>query len=72
MSAQAWVARSKKHDRLRDIARAELEDGAPLGPADFSKKIAELEIDLTALEYTELRTLASESKGQVRSGKSTE
>ena len=65
-SGIAGVARSKKAiDRLRDIARAELEDGAPLlDSADFSKKIAELEIDLTALEYTELRTLASESKGQ--------
>ncbi|MGB1551204.1 MAG: acyl-CoA dehydrogenase family protein, partial [Parvibaculales bacterium] len=65
-SGIAGVARSKKAiDRLRDIARAELEDGAPLlDSADFSKKIAELEVDLTALEYTELRTLASESKGQ--------
>ena len=65
-SGIAGVARSKKAiDRLRDIARAELEGGAPLlDSADFSKKIAELEVDLTALEYTELRTLASESKGQ--------
>ena len=65
-SGIAGVSRSKKAiDRLREIARAELEDGAPLlDKADFSRKIAELEVDLTALEYTELRTLASESKGQ--------
>jgi alkylation response protein AidB-like acyl-CoA dehydrogenase len=65
-SGIAGVARSKKAiDRLRDIARGELEDGAPLlDSADFARKISELEIDLTALEYTELRTLASESKGQ--------
>ena len=65
-SGIAGVARSKKAiDRLRDIARAELEDGAPLlDSADFARKISELEIDLTALEYTELRTLASESKGR--------
>ena len=65
-SGIAGVARSKKGlDRLREIARGELEDGAPLiDSADFAKKISELEIDLTALEYTELRTLASESKGQ--------
>ncbi|HSZ12017.1 MAG TPA: acyl-CoA dehydrogenase family protein, partial [Rhizomicrobium sp.] len=32
---------------------------------EFSRKVAELEIDLAALEYTELRTLAAESKGQM-------
>jgi alkylation response protein AidB-like acyl-CoA dehydrogenase len=30
----------------------------------FKRKIAELEIDLTALEYTELRTLAGEAAGK--------
>ncbi|MBE8190600.1 MAG: pimeloyl-CoA dehydrogenase large subunit [Alphaproteobacteria bacterium] len=65
-SGIAGVARSKKAiERLREIARGELDDGAPLiESGDFSRKIAELEIDLTALEYTELRTLAAESKGQ--------
>ncbi len=65
-SGIAGVARSKKAiERLRDIARGALEDGRPLlESVGFSRKIAELEIDLTALEYTELRTLASESKGQ--------
>lgn len=65
-SGIAGVARSKKSvERLREIARGQFEDGRPLlEDAAFERKIAELEIDLTALEYTELRTLAAESKGQ--------
>ena len=61
----AGTARSKKAtQRLKDIARAETLDGVPLiEDEDFSRKIADLEIDLAALEYTELRTLAQESKG---------
>src|ERR1700690_2577175 len=64
-SGIAGVARSKKAiERLREVARAETVDGQPLVETDeFSRKVAELEIDLTALEYTELRTLAAESKG---------
>jgi alkylation response protein AidB-like acyl-CoA dehydrogenase len=66
-SGIAGVARSKKAiERLKEIANAETLDGKPLIQTDeFSNKIAELEIDLTALEYTELRTLAQESKGQM-------
>jgi alkylation response protein AidB-like acyl-CoA dehydrogenase len=66
-SGIAGVARSKKAvDRLKEIARAELIDGKPLIDDDeYSRKIADLEIDLAALEYTELRTLAAESKGQM-------
>ena len=66
-SGIAGVARSKRGvERLKDLARAELaDDGAPLiRDKDFSRKIAELEIDLSALEYTELRVLASESAGK--------
>jgi len=61
----AAVARSKRNiARLKDIARAETLDGEPLiKDPDFSKKLAELEIDLTALEYTDLRTLAQLAKG---------
>jgi alkylation response protein AidB-like acyl-CoA dehydrogenase len=66
-SGIAGVARSKRGiERIRQIAAAELaDDGAPL-IADplFRRKVAELEIDLTALEYTELRTLAAESAGK--------
>jgi len=65
-SGIAGVARSKKAiERLRAIAGAEQLDGEPLIRTDeFSRKISEVEIDLTALEVTELRTLAAESKGQ--------
>ncbi|WP_167094310.1 acyl-CoA dehydrogenase family protein [Parvibaculum indicum] len=65
-SGIAGVARSKKAiERLREIARSELVDGRPLlDTEDFRGKISELEIDLSALEVTELRTLAAESKGQ--------
>ena len=64
-SGIAGVARSKKAiERLRAIAGAETLDGTPLIETDeFSRKIAELQIDLSALEFTELRTLAQESKG---------
>lgn len=61
----AGVARSKKGiERLKEIMDQELMDGEPLSKdPEFQKKVAELEIDLTALEFTELRTLAAESAG---------
>jgi alkylation response protein AidB-like acyl-CoA dehydrogenase len=65
-SGIAGVARSKVGvKRLKELARAETMDGAPiiLDP-EFSRKIAELEIDLTTLEITELRTLAREQAGK--------
>jgi alkylation response protein AidB-like acyl-CoA dehydrogenase len=66
-SGIAGVARSKKAiERLKEIAKAETIDGKPLISTDeFSRKIAETEVELSALEYTELRTLAQESKGQM-------
>ncbi len=66
-SGIAGVARSKRGlERLRAMARGEPADNAGPLIADpfFKRKIAELEIDLTALEYTELRTLAGESAGK--------
>lgn len=62
----AGVARSKRGvERIREVARTELADGAPLlDNPFFARKLAELEIDLLALEYTELRTLAGESAGK--------
>ncbi len=66
-SGIAGVARSKRGiDRIRDMAKAEFGDnGMPLiQDSMFKRKIAELEIDLMALEYTELRTLAAESAGK--------
>jgi alkylation response protein AidB-like acyl-CoA dehydrogenase len=65
-SGIAGVARSRKGiERLKQIASVELDRGEPImRNPEFAKKIAELEIDLSALEYTELRTLAGESKGK--------
>jgi hypothetical protein len=66
-SGIAGVARSKRGlERLREMARTErADDGGPLiGDPFFRRKVADLEIDLTALEFTELRTLAGESSGQ--------
>ncbi|QHL91500.1 pimeloyl-CoA dehydrogenase large subunit [Sphingomonas changnyeongensis] len=62
----AGVARSKRGvERIKTIARAEMDGDRPLiANAFFKRKIAELEMDLTALEFTELRTLASEAAGR--------
>ncbi len=65
-SGIAGVARSKRGiDKLRTIAASEMLDGQPLSQdASFARKISQLEIDLTALEFTELRTLAGEAQGK--------
>lgn len=65
-SGIAGVARSKRGvEKLRDIAAQELRDGEPLiTHQDFARKVSQLEVDLTALEFTELRTLARESAGK--------
>ena len=62
----AGVARSKKAiERIKQIAASEMSYGEPLiqDPA-FKRKIADTELELTALEYTELRTLAKDSAGK--------
>jgi alkylation response protein AidB-like acyl-CoA dehydrogenase len=65
-SGIAGVARSKKGvQKLKALAGAETMGGLPLiEDAEFERKIAELEIDLTCLEVTELRTLAREQAGK--------
>jgi alkylation response protein AidB-like acyl-CoA dehydrogenase len=62
----AGIARSKRGiERVKKIARIEEKDGKPLiEDPFFARKIAELEIDLLALEYTELRVLSSENAGR--------
>jgi len=66
----AGVAASKRGvEKIKDIARTELDsfgdESAPLlANPFFKRKVAELEIDLAALEFTELRTLAGESSGK--------
>jgi len=66
-SGIAGVARSKRNvEKLKAIALAErADDGGPLiEDESFKRKIAELEIDLTSLEITELRVLANEQAGK--------
>ncbi|MEM1087608.1 MAG: acyl-CoA dehydrogenase family protein [Pseudomonadota bacterium] len=65
-SGIAGVARSKRGlEKLRQIASTEVIDGHPLMKDDsFARKVSQLEIDLTALEFTELRTLAGEAQGK--------
>jgi alkylation response protein AidB-like acyl-CoA dehydrogenase len=63
----AGVAQSKRGlERLRQMARTERSDlGGPLlEDPFFRRKLALLEIELTALEITELRTLADENRGK--------
>ena len=66
-SGIAGVARSKKEvEQLKAIAKAETTAGTPLfEDSDFRRKLSELEVDMLALEYTELRALANESEGKV-------
>src|SRR5215510_4390053 len=61
----AAVPQSKRGvEALKDIARAEQHDGKPLiANQGFAEKIADLEIQVTALEYTELRVLSSMAHG---------
>ncbi|MGI9362907.1 MAG: acyl-CoA dehydrogenase family protein, partial [Parasphingorhabdus sp.] len=65
-SGIAGVARSKRGvEQLKDIATKEMLDGKPLiEDMGFARKISQLEIDLAALEITELRTLAGEQAGK--------
>ena len=62
----AAVAGSKRGvERIKSIARTEMDGEKPLlANSFFRRKVSELEVDLTALEYTELRTLAGEAAGK--------
>mgnify|MGYP001544842392 CR=1 FL=1 len=62
----AQVAHSKKRlARLKAIARAELVEGGPLiADTTFRDKLAQVEIELMALEYTNLRILSESAKGK--------
>jgi alkylation response protein AidB-like acyl-CoA dehydrogenase len=62
----AEVSTSKQRlRRLKEIARAEQAYGAPLiEEAGFRAKLAAVEIELMALEYTNLRVLAAETAGK--------
>ena len=60
------VAASKRGiEKVKAIARTEVDGDKPLlANAFFKRKVAELEIDLTALEFTELRSLAGANAGK--------
>ncbi len=62
----AGVASSKRGiEKVKEIARTEMDGDKPLlANAFFRRKVAELEIDLTALEFTELRSLAGTNAGK--------
>lgn len=62
----ADVARSQyRLNRLKALARSSVRGGEPLiGDWSFRRKLAEAEIALKALEYTDLRTLAAVAVGK--------
>ena len=62
----AGVASSKRGvEKLKAVAATEMEgEHSLLANPFFRRKVAELEIDLAALEYTELRTLAGMAAGK--------
>ena len=62
----AGVASSKRGvEKLKTVAATEMDgDRALIANPFFRRKVAELEIDLAALEYTELRTLAGLAAGK--------
>ena len=62
----AGIAASKARlSYLKDVARRHRVGGALLAEdADFMRAVAETEIELTALEYTELRALTSAEQGE--------
>ena len=62
----AGVAGSKRGvERIRQFASVAPQGGEPLlADRHFRRKLSELEMDLTALEFTELRTLAGEAAGK--------
>ena len=52
--------------RLKEIANAEQSNGVPLiNESRFRDKISKVEIDLMALEYTELRAVSAANQGNV-------
>jgi len=69
----AEVAWNKKLlQRLKDIAFAEQGDGKPLmEDQTFASRVAETEVKLTALEYSNLRTLAGTQDGSPPGGEAS-
>lgn len=61
----AGVARSKQQiRRLKELAAKELRNGTPIiDDRRFRERLAEIEVDLTALEYTNLRIVSAAAAG---------
>lgn len=64
-TAIANVADSRRHlTEIVAVASTEMHNGRPLiEDASFQRRLSDIEIELMALEYTELRTLAAMSAG---------
>jgi alkylation response protein AidB-like acyl-CoA dehydrogenase len=65
-TSMAGTARSRRRlDRLKQIAANEMSGGRPLIETDaFARQLARVEIELMALEVTELRVLSAASRGE--------
>jgi hypothetical protein len=62
-TSMASIGRSMRYlARLKKIIRAEMDEGDPEYP-DFVKEIARIELDVMALEATELRVVAQMARG---------
>ncbi len=61
-TSSAFINQSKREwEKARDIARAEMKNGRPLiEDPEFSRRLARIQIELQALEYSVLRVLANE------------
>jgi alkylation response protein AidB-like acyl-CoA dehydrogenase len=72
-TAIAGVAESKRHVReLKALAAQTMANGQPLTEdAAFRRNISDIEIELMALEYTELRVLAATASGSAPGAESS-
>ena len=72
-TATAGTAESKRAlERVKALAATELSDGEPmLADADFQRRIAEIEIEIMALEYTEFRVLSTIARGSAPGAESS-
>jgi len=72
-TSMAGTARSRRRlAQLKLIAANEVSSGRPLIEDDaFARQVARLEIELTALEITELRALSAASRGEQPGGQAS-
>jgi len=72
-TSMAGTARSRRRlDQLKLIAASEVSGGRPLIEDNaFARQVARIEIELAALEITELRALSAASRGEERGGQAS-